>query len=98
LHSLHQSGKKSKAAAAAALADDEAVITECEHSPYPAACGLVYDERCLLHRGEEGHPERPARATAIIAALEKSVRLRRLEIRCFWHLSGAQLSDNTVGI
>ena len=62
----------------AAAGLDEAEIKVCEASPYPRGCGLVYDERCLQHRaGSSDHPERPARASAII----KQVRPRGIVAR-----------------
>ena len=44
----------------------------------PAACALVYDPLFLEHRTPPGHPERPARLTAILDRLEADGLLHRL--------------------
>jgi hypothetical protein len=48
-------------------------------------CGLVYDERCLMHKGPGDHPESPARASSIMKLMTSTVRSARPSLFTDFH-------------
>jgi histone deacetylase 6 len=58
----------------------------------PAATGLVFDERFLLHRAPYEHPEHPGRLTAIRARLEKEDLFHRCQRVAAREASDAELA------